>query len=119
MPIGVDWPEEIYTEPESRWTVFFDGTPFALAGLDIALEAPTVDGPLRFKISSEDIEVVFDLELIGATDAPNYRFVQQGNRRVEVARGETLHNAAEFFYYNPPVFWFADGSSLRATGTPH
>ena len=110
---GVDWPEEMYTEPETTWTLVVDGNAWPIAELDIDLEAPSVDGPLRFTISSDTEEIVFDLELWGTAEAPDYRFVQQGNRTVEVARRQRARQAAEFFFYNPPVFWFADGSSLQ------
>ena len=113
MPVGIDWPEEMYTEPETTWTLIVDGNAWPVAELDIDLKVPSIDGALRFTISSDTEEIVFDLELGGTAEAPDYRFVQRGNRTVEVARGQRVRQALEFFFYNPPVFWFADGSSLQ------
>ena len=113
IPIGIDWPEEVYSEPEAVWRLLVDGTVWPVAELDIELENPTVDGPLRFKISSDREEILFDLELSGTAEKPEYRFVRLEDRRVEVVKGESIRDAAEFFFYNPPVFWFADGSSLE------
>jgi hypothetical protein len=113
MPVGVDWPEEMYTEPETTWAVVVDGNAWPVAELAIDLEDPSVDGPLRFRISSDTEDIKFDLELGGMAEAPEYRFVQHGNRTVEVVRGHRSRPAAEFFFFNPPVFWFVDGSSLQ------
>lgn len=113
MPIGIDWPEAVYTEPEAVWKLLLDGAAWPVAELDIELENPTVDGPLRFRISSDSEEILFDLELSGTEEKPEYRFVRLGNRRIEVVKGGSIRDAVEFFFYNPPVFWFADGSSLE------
>jgi hypothetical protein len=40
MPIGVDWPEDIYTAPETAWSVFFDGEEWSSAALGIELDIP-------------------------------------------------------------------------------
>jgi superfamily II DNA or RNA helicase len=112
MPIGVDWPEEVYTQPEAVFSLIVDGSSWPMSELDIGLAAPSVDGPLRFTIASEAEDVIFDLELFGTGEAPDYRFVKQGDRMVEVAHAGRVRPATEFFFYNPPVFWFADGSSL-------
>src|SRR5258708_38202423 len=61
MPVGVDWPEEMYTEPETTWTLVVDGNAWPVAELNIDLKAPSADGPLRFTISSETEEIGFDL----------------------------------------------------------
>jgi len=113
VPIGVDWPEEIYTEPETTWTLIVDGNVWPVDELDISLVAPSEGGPLRFTVSSDTDDVGFELELLGTVEAPDYRFVQHGNRPVQIARGQHARPVAEFFFYNPPVFWFADGSSLQ------
>jgi len=98
MPVGVDWPEEMYTEPETTWTLIVDGKASPMAELNIDLQAPSVDGPLRFTMSSDTEEIAFDLELGGTAEAPDYRFVQRGNRTIEVARSQRSRQAAEFFF---------------------
>ena len=113
MPIGVDWPEDIYTAPETAWSVFIDGEEWSLAELSIELDAPTLDGPLRFAITSEIDRAEFDLDLFEEGDDSNYRFIVRGNRRVEIGSGSMREDAAAFFYQNPPTFWFADGSALE------
>jgi hypothetical protein len=53
MPIGIDWPEDIYKESEIAYTfVLDDGREFPLYDTDIGLKDPTEDGELGFAISS-------------------------------------------------------------------
>ncbi len=112
-PIGIDWPEEIYVDPETAWSVAIDGTVWSLAELSIEIDTPTVDGPVRFAIASDTERVELALELFEDGGAPNYRFVVQGNRTLEIVRGVGRTEAAAFFYRYPPAIWFADGSSLE------
>lgn len=57
----------------------------------------------------------FELQLYEAAETPNYRFLVSGDARVQVRRGERAGatSATAFFYENPPVIWFSDGSSLE------
>jgi superfamily II DNA or RNA helicase len=113
MPIGADWPEDIYTAPETTWSVFIDGEEWPLAELSIELDAPSLDGPLRFAITSETDRAEFELELFEDGDVPNCRFNVRGNRKVEIGSGSGREDAAAFFYQNPPTIWFVDGSALE------
>jgi hypothetical protein len=113
LPIGVDWPEEIYTEPESMWSVAVDGEEWPLPEIDIELVAPSPAGPLRFAIASEDDRVELGLEVYGTEDEPKYRFTAAAGRRIDVVHHGVHEEVTSFFYRNPPVFWFSDGSSLE------
>src|ERR1035441_4655466 len=66
-------------------------------------------------ISSETDEVIIQLELFQEADNSNFRFVPLGDRNVQIYRGDRSEpeTIAEFFYDNPPVIWFADGSNLE------
>jgi hypothetical protein len=56
-----------------------------------------------------------ELELFEDGDIPNYRFMVCGERRVQVRRGEraSAEDATSFFYHDPPMIWFSDGSALE------
>ena len=116
MPIAIDWPEEIYKSAESTWWIELDGENLPLSEFAIELVDAAETGPLRFGIASETHRVEFALELFEDKDTPNYRFVRQGTdeaariRRGMNAEGEDI---ADFFYDDPPVIWFVDGSSLE------
>jgi superfamily II DNA or RNA helicase len=114
MPIGVDWPEEIYTAQEAVWSVVVGEEEYPLDEVSLEIASPRLDGPLRVAIASENGRVELELELFEAEEIPNYRFVVRGERGVRVRRGHAeAENATDFFYNDPPVIWFSDGSSLE------
>jgi superfamily II DNA or RNA helicase len=115
MPIAIDWPEEMYKSPEVAWSVQFCDLNWALSELSIELVDPDSTGPLRFAVVSESYRVEFDLELYEENEIPNYRFTSLKADHIQIRRGENAapDDIVDFFYYNPPVIWFTDGSSLE------
>lgn len=114
MPIGVDWPEEMYKSPEAIWLIVIDEQEWMLSELSIEIVAPALNGALRFAIASETARAELELELFEEDEMPNYRFVVRGDERIQVCRGGAeAEGVVDFFYYDPPIFWFADGSSLE------
>ena len=115
MPITVDWPEEMYTAAEMLWSIVIGEEAHPLSELDLEIVSPSVDGPLRFRIVADDQEAELELELFEDQEGPNYRFVMRGNERIQVRRGERAEaeDATDFFYEDPPMIWFSDGSALE------
>jgi hypothetical protein len=115
MPIGIDWPEEIYTTPEGPWSIVIGSAEFPLSEISLDLLSPSRDGALRLAVSSEDKRGELGLELYEEDEAPNYRFLLQSAERIQIKRGGRAEpeDISGFFYENPPVIWFADGSALE------
>jgi hypothetical protein len=115
MPIYIDWPEEVYTSSEALWIITIDGQEFSLSELNLELVSPSIDGTLRFAISSDNIRVGFELQLFESEDIPNYEFIKRSDLACQIRRGERAgsENIINYFYTNPPVIWFSDGSSLE------
>jgi superfamily II DNA or RNA helicase len=113
MPISVDWPETVYTNPEAMWSIAFGAQEYNLSELSLELVSPSIDGPLRFQVTSETDSAQFDLELTGDTENPNYRFVAVTGSPIQISRSESAWPVTDFFYQEPPVIWFSDGSSLE------
>lgn len=115
MPIAVDWPECIYTAAEATWSVLIGDETYSLSQLSIELVEPDVGGVLRFAIVAEDRTVEVSLELFEHDETPDYRFTLHGNLPLRIRRGDraAVRDATEFFYDDPPILWFADGSSLE------
>ncbi len=87
--------------------------------LDDRAPPPTVSPPSLSLGASEKERVELELRLFeeggGEDNIPNYRFAVLGDRHVEIRRGGPQgENIQNFFYDDPPVIWFADGSSLDA-----
>ena len=115
MPIGIDWPEEIYKSPEAAWTIVIDEQEWPLSDLSITLLDPTLTETLQFEIASETTRVELALEVFEEDENSNYRFTIRGDRRVQIRRGGRTPAEAitVFFYEAPPMIWFVDGSSLE------
>lgn len=114
MPIGVDWPEVVYKEPETAFRVIVDGgTELRLYETDIELIEPAEEGDIRLGITSGETSVELVLTLFEKAGAKDYRFSVAGDRGVTIRHGNGEEPLEDLFYEHPPVVWFADGSSLE------
>ena len=112
MPIAVDWPEEMYKTPEAMWSVVFGGQEHAISDLEISVVNPALYGTLKLAIASESTQIEVELQLFEENEVPNYRFIVLSHQTAQVRRRTTVSRLTDFFYANPPMFWFADGSAL-------
>ena len=112
MPIAIDWPEEMYKIPEVTWSVVVDGQEHAISDLEISIINPALNGALKLAIASESTHIEVELKLFEETGVPNYRFITLNNQTAQVRRHTTETSLTDFFYANPPMIWFADGSAL-------
>ena len=105
----------MYSDRESDWSIAIDDHEFSLGELSIDLVGPQQDGQLRFAISADDRRAELVLEFEEGNEGAQYRFDLALGRSVTVRHGERSDrlDAKAFFYSNPPVIWFADGSSLE------
>ena len=108
MPICIEWPEVIYTEPENIYTFVVNEHELPLYQTDIELINPTEDDDLRFKIGNDEAQIEYILTLA----ENDYNFSTVGSENVLVERRTKSDSLNSFFYHHPPIIWFADGSSL-------
>ncbi|MFC1911963.1 hypothetical protein ACFLXG_02245 [Chloroflexota bacterium] len=116
MPIGIEWPDDVYKEPETTYTFIIDkDIEFPLHNTDIRLVDPSESGELRFEICSDATSVEFVLSLFEENDIQDYRITTTRGINVLVRHGANALplKLEDFFYENPPLIWFADGSSLE------
>lgn len=115
MPIMAVWPEIFYREFETPWKIVIDGQSHLVDDLSIDISHPALTGSIRVSISSETNEALLQLEFFRDGDNPNFRFAVLGDRSLQLKRSERSEpeNLQDFFYDNPPVIWFSDGSSLE------
>jgi len=48
MPIGIDWPADIYMEPERRWEFLLDDEVVPITDATLELVSPSLTAPIRF-----------------------------------------------------------------------
>ena len=76
---------------------------------DIELVNPSEDGELKFAIRSGEMNLKLKLIL----SERDYHFSIIGNETASVNQGKKNLLIEDFFYRNPPMIWFVDGSSLE------
>jgi hypothetical protein len=115
VPINIDWPKEVFSELEKMWWFRIKGEKFSMSEVSLTLVAPSATGPIRFEVSTETVRAEFELEFTGEGDTATYRFIERGEPTSSISHGQdaALHALTTFFYHEPPVIWFADGSSLE------
>ena len=113
IPIAVDWPEEMYKTQEVKWSVIIDDQEQPLSHLEISLVDSAPDGALTFAIASESARVDVELELFEENESSDYRFIVLGDQTTMMQCGQRQTSLTDFFYNDPPIIWFADGSSLE------
>ncbi|HIG96006.1 hypothetical protein A3D62_02475 [Candidatus Kaiserbacteria bacterium RIFCSPHIGHO2_02_FULL_49_11] len=112
VPVRIDWPEMFYLQPETDFVLMLGGTRVPLHLADIELKNTNDTGNLEFSIKSGEITSDFTLTLQENGDNKTYEFSKNTRDEAKILyRGETA--LTEFFNENPPIFWFADGSSLE------
>ena len=115
MPIAIDWPEEIIRDLETFWWLLVDNQECLLSELDIKIISPSETGNIAFNIVGEQIQVELELNLDGTKDNPDYSFVVRNGEEAQLRRGvqTDAQLLTDFFFKNPPVIWFVDGSALE------
>ncbi len=127
MPIGIEWPEVMYRNPETAYKLDLGGGAVPLYQAGVELVAPATEGELRFRIFSDgadgsaegSVELTLDLKSeIRRSGARNivvkdYDLLLDDGGRSRVSYRGRSTPLAEFFYLHPPRIWFEDGSSLE------
>ena len=112
VPVGVDWPEEVYGGSEAPWFVAIGEQRTHISEVELEVVEPGPEGAIQIAIVSAERRTEFELEFFRHGETSDYRFVQRGDTAVAVVRADSEFDAAEFFSENPPRVWFADGASL-------
>ncbi|MCA8010117.1 DEAD/DEAH box helicase [Burkholderia cenocepacia] len=115
MPITVEWPDCIYQEQESVYSIQLGAaaaTEFWRLGIELVNPAET--GEIVFRVYSDSSEAVLRLEVTPVDDetVSTYRFVSVGPAGTLTKR-QNSWALSDFFDENPPLITFADGSYLE------
>lgn len=110
MPIGIEWPDVFYNEPEQVFEFVIDDADVYLHEADLTLVDPQLTGDLAFAIAGGNARALFTLKLGRTDDTPTYSIV--GGAGSQIRSHGALRDLREFLEEQPPTIWFADGSSL-------
>lgn len=114
VPVRIDWPEAFYLEPDANFIFHFGTTHRSpLNSTDIELNKCSTTGDLEFSIKSNDKFCDFALKIQEVDDNKTYEFLKIGQDEMKIFFHGKVLSLVDFFNDNPPIFWFADGSSLE------
>ena len=111
-PISVEWPDVFYKEPEKLFAFQIGNETFYPHNAELQLVTPTDSGPLNFEIAADLVTAQFCLALCNKNGVPDYSIEPLGRKEAIIRYRGRAMQVQEFFDEHPPVFWFADGSSL-------
>lgn len=114
VPIRIDWPENFYLDAETDFSFEFGARgKVPLHSTEIELKNLSETGDLEFSVKYGDQVAELALRLREDGDNKIYEFVRTGGDDLKIYSHSKETAAPEFFFEHPPVFWFADGSSLE------
>ncbi|MGF7192351.1 superfamily II DNA or RNA helicase [Robbsia andropogonis] len=116
MPIAIEWPDLIYQDHESAFSVRLgeQGARVDFWELGLELVDPSENGEIKFRVVSESVEIILRLEITPTADdsISMYRFLPVGEIGI-LSRRQKSWTLSDFFEENPPQIFFADGSYLE------
>jgi len=75
MPVGIDWPEDVYKELETAYSFLIDeDTRAELFETEISLKEPSDTGDITFELTSASLRLEFKLVLFEDDGYKDYRF---------------------------------------------
>jgi len=115
VPVGIDWPETIYSEYESRWEFECEGKIYPLCEVEIRIASYEAQGPITFSFNWPAGTEAFELQIYGTEENPQYRYVCLGSARISIKKYQStrITQFDEFMNQEPPKIWFSDGSNVE------
>jgi superfamily II DNA or RNA helicase len=107
-PIAIAWPEGLLVQPEERIEIEVENRWLGFYDCDIDLSAYTTEGPILFKVTSEETSADFQMEI----DGNGARYSQISGPTVQIRTGKKTKTLLEYFREDPPHIYFADGDML-------
>jgi superfamily II DNA or RNA helicase len=112
MPIGIEWPEEIYSETETTFDFIIGSDEIPLYETEINLIKPSINESLIFEIRSNDVSAKYKIEFYQRGENSDYKIIRVDSTDVFIKYGDNKTLLSDYFDKNPPTIWFVDGSSL-------
>jgi superfamily II DNA or RNA helicase len=114
IAIAVDWPKEVLERNEAGCRFSGPGiTEEPSTYVNIAVLEREPADPLLIRVFSDRWESILRLELSVVEESCDFKFVHVRGVFLTIALGARDEPLEAFFTDNPPIVWFADGSSLE------
>jgi superfamily II DNA or RNA helicase len=112
MPIGIEWPDMFYQEPEQIFSFQISGHTIYLHDAEITLVDPSPRGRIVFSIGSLEFSAQCELTLYKTDGNPDFAIKQLHGGQDSIKIRSKEFALTEFLEEHLPTIWYADGSSL-------
>ena len=108
LPISIEWNEDIHKRNEQSIYIINKDIPYPFDTFEINLITPSELENIKFSISNENIESIYELEIIekglkiNCIDNPSY-----------IQLGSNIHSIEEYLYSSSPIIRFVNGAWLE------
>lgn len=116
--VSIDWDESYYEYSDTKKIVKIDGSEINAVDLSLSIDTEQ-EGKILFSLITPDKEISFEQTITHKVDSDTgetygeFSFAQISSGRVELHIGTKNYSIINYFMVNPPIVWFADGSSLH------
>ena len=110
MPIVIEWPEIILTQPEENIEISIGLDKFPIYEVSMVLLSASDSNKVSFRVQNSD-EVFVDIDLILLTQGFEYKFANSQQASI-VIRGRVV-SLTDWFKENPPTIRFTNNSLLE------
>ena len=112
-PISIDWSEEVYLYPESKYNFLIGDKLFDLSNCQLEITSAGLDNELNFSLVTSEDKIDFQKKLFEDKDGfPDFKIIKTSKQECIVEFGRKSLPVEEFLNKYIPTIWFADGSSL-------
>jgi hypothetical protein len=116
--VSIDWDESYYEYSDTKKIVKIDGSEINAVDLSLSIDSDQ-KGKILFSLITPDKEISFEQIITQKVDSSTgktfgeFSFSKISSETVKIHIGTKNYSIIDYFMINPPMIWFADGSSLQ------
>lgn len=118
QPIYIDWSDSFYLNTEFKMNVRDENDETNIAFCELKLISYDLINGISFEILTPSKSYKFNKLLLDVTNPngnsiPDFNISKADSENAQIKIGNKIYSLEDYLNSNPPIVWFADGSSLQ------
>ena len=118
QPIYIDWSDSFYLNTEFKINIRDESEDTNIAFCELKLISYDLINGIGFEIITPSKSYKFKKLLLDITDSngnsiPDFNISKVDSENAQIKIGNRIYSLEDYLNINPPIVWFADGSSLQ------
>lgn len=118
QPTHIDWSDSFYLNTEFKMNIRDANNDTNIAFCELKLISYDVVNGIHFEILTPLKNYKFNNRLLEVTDLkghsiPDFNISKADSENAQIKIGNKIYSLEDYLNSNPPIVWFADGSSLQ------